>query len=220
MPDVKGFGLVGEHRYSTGAQAQFRAGPYGEQIITDAHGQLFEATRNGRIFHASTGLAIALNVASPLGAAGTAPFALFNPTTTMAAVIECATVNQLVGATPVLNFPVWNYIDSPTNITASGNITPVNGKLDGSLSVMRAYSSTALTGSKAATLLRPFNGIQSSISGTVTSGDVLAQRDDTKGSIIVMPNTAVAVTFNGTGTNITGAISVTYEEIELGAVTA
>src|SRR6266404_2337518 len=116
-------GRVGEHRVAGGVTEDARLGPYADLIVNDVgFGRYFEATKNGRLFTATTALNAALNVASPLGAAGTAPFALFNPSSSAkAAAILKVVVQVKVGATPVLNYPVWNAV-SVAGITAAGNV--------------------------------------------------------------------------------------------------
>ena len=101
-------GRVGELRSSSGATRETRLGSYSELICNDTGlGRYFESCRLGRLFTATTALNAALNVASPLGAAGTPVFALFNPSSSgKAAVILKAVVQVKIGATPVLNYPV------------------------------------------------------------------------------------------------------------------
>jgi hypothetical protein len=215
MADIAVAIEVGEQRATSGAQPTWRGGPYSEGIVgLIGLGRYFEAARNKRVFCATTALNAALNVASPLGAAGTPPLAIFSPaSSSTAAVILRATVHQKLGATPVDNFPVWNFV-SNAGITAAGNVTPVAARIDGTSSAMRAYANTALTGGAAFSLLRPFMGCIAGQTGTLASGDVGGYVDDTEGSIIVVPGAAVAVTFDVAGTNITGAVSVVWAEVD------
>src|ERR1051325_3748257 len=73
--------VVGERRAAAGVQADGRAGPFGELIVNDVGlGKYFEAARLGRVYAAATAVGATLNGnASPLAAAGTPVWALYNP---------------------------------------------------------------------------------------------------------------------------------------------
>ncbi len=208
-------GRSGEVRTASGALKETRLGPYGDVITNDVGlGRYFEATRNGRLYTATTALNAALNVASPLGAAGTPVLALFNPSSSgKAASIIKAVVQVKIGATPVLNFPVWNSV-AVAGITAAGNTTPTGLRIDGTSSTMRVYANTALTGGAAFALLRPFLGIGPAYSGTVTTGNEGVYTEETEGSIIVPPGAAVTITFDVAGTNNTGAVAIVWAETD------
>lgn len=205
---------VGEYRYAQGTNNPIRQSPYGGVVVQQAHGRLFETARNGRVYHASSAMNIAFATATPIGAGGTAPFAIYNPLGSGKAFsILKATVQLLLGATPVPIQPVWNVTTAKNaQITAAGGITPVNARLDGTLSVAQVFSNAALTGSTAGTLLRPFAA--SIALPTAAATQLYSYVEETDGAILLTPNTCLIIVGSVAGTNVTGQAGITWEELD------
>lgn len=214
--------LVGE-RIVTGGDAKFRSDPTSASVITAAHGELWEAARLGRVFLVASAVGATLNgQTNPLGAAGTPLVAIHNPPgNTKAAVIWKAFCSLICGAsaTPVL--PVWNYIPAPAGITAAGGSAAVNMLLGGQGSSMKTFVGAALTGSAAATFLRPFMGNFNDPrhAGTTseTSAGILVE--ETNGGIIVPPGVCLIANAAPAGAAVTGCIGFIYEEVNANILT-
>jgi hypothetical protein len=208
--------IVGERKAGANVQADIRGGPYSELIVNDVGlGKFFEGARLGRVYTARSLVGVALATATPLGAGGTAPFALWNPAATgKAAVILKASVQQVAGATPVPNLPFWDFASPTAAITATVNgiITPAT--MGTAASSMKAFSAAALTGSTVCTAFRPWHTGGSTFGAATVAASVETLVEETDGTIIVPPAGLLAVTFNVTGTNITGTIAVTFAEVD------
>ena len=196
-------GQVGEVRATTGTKPTVRVGPYAEQIVNDTGlGRYFEAARAGRIFilsAAAAGVAPASANVSPLSAGTGQPFVgILNPAgSAKAAVILKAgfTATQVV-TTQTASMLVWNFIPTPTAITAAGGAGAVGATLGSTVSssVMRTFVNTALTGSVAATLLRPLAAnAQVSTNPAVAQAVAAHAYEETAGAIIVPPGTFLGI---------------------------
>lgn len=214
--------VVGERRAGAGVQTDGRSGPYGDLIVNDVGlGKYFEATRLGRIFSAATAVGATLNAAaSPLAAAGTAVWGLYNPSgNTKAAAILKASCMMRPGASATPVFPVWEYRTNLTGLTAAGVSTvAVNGVIGvGTVSTMKMYIAAALTGAAAAsTFLRNWEGSfdDPRHAGAASETGVGCVVEETDGRIIVPPGCFLNVAFDAAGAAVTGCVAVTWAEVD------
>lgn len=211
--------VVGERQAGKNVETDGRAGPYSELIVNDVgFGRFFESARNGRIFTLASAVGATLNgQTNPLGAGGTALVAINNPVNNVkAAVILKAFCSIILGAsaTPVL--PVWNYIPSPTGITAAGSVGGISMQLGALQSTMKTFVGAALTGSVAATFLRPFMGSYSDPrhAGAASETAAAVLFEDTDGSIIVPPGVCLIANIAPAGAAATGCIGFTWAEVD------
>jgi quinol-cytochrome oxidoreductase complex cytochrome b subunit len=212
-------GLVGEVKISSGVQRTERLGAHGELIVNDSgFGRFFEATLNGRVFCVSTALGATLNgFAAPLGAGGTAVLALFNPAgNNKAASIIKAACTIIPGATATGIIPVWYFIPPNTGITAAGTQAAVSALLGSLGSTMKTFINAAVTGSVAATTLRPWacSGGEPPLTAATIVGGTMSMVEETDGSIIVPPGSLLGVGFNAAGAAETGNVSISWVETE------
>jgi hypothetical protein len=197
---------------SKGAGREYQQGDYGELVATELLPRYYNIAYQGLSFHFSTAsvTAAAANL-SPLLAAGTPAFALWNPVASgKNAVITKVSATNITGtsAGPL----VWNYGDTtvPTTATAS---TVVNGLVGGgSTSAMKIYSSVATTGS----LTGVFYKIACNFSGVATTGGNSSMpAEDVGGDLIVPPGKWVALCSFATGTTHVFQASVSWLELPI-----
>lgn len=214
--------VVGESRAAVGVQSDTRSGPYSELIVNDVGlGRYFEAARNGRLFTLATAVGATLNGnATPIGAAGTPVWALYNPqSNTKAAVILKSACTLVCGATATPIVPVWNFLTDLTAQTALGSQTSLSAVLSstGNPGTMRAFIASALTGGTvASTFLRAWFGTFNDPrhAGTTSETSAGTVVEETEGSIIVPPGVILSVAFNVAGAAVTGCVSVLYAEVD------
>ncbi len=213
--------VVGERRGAANVQSDARAGALSELIVNDVGlGRYFEAARLGRLYILATAVGATLNGnATPIAAAGTPVWALFNPAgNTNAAVILKASCLLVPGASAAPIIPVWNFLTNLTAQTALGSQASVNAILSstGSPGTMRSFIASALTGGTvASTFLRnwmgSFNDPRHVGAASETAAGILVE--ETEGSIIVPPGTILSTAFNVAGAAVTGCVSVLYAEV-------
>jgi hypothetical protein len=189
--------VQGERGASKNALADVRGGPYSEMIVNDTGlGRYFEATRLGRAFiltGASAGVAPGAANVSPLSAGTGQPLVgIFNPAGSVkaAVILGAGYVATNVVTTQTASMLVWNYIPTPTGITAAGGAGSVRADLPSaaSSSVMKTFVNSALTGSVAGILLRPLQcNSQMSTNPAVAQAVASNGYEETAGGIIVPP---------------------------------
>lgn len=209
----------GERRAGANVQSDARSGPYSEIIVNDSGlGKFFESTRYGRVFSLATAVAATLNGnAGALGAGGTPVIAISNPASNAkAAVILKASCILAPGASATPIVPLWYYIPAPAGVTAAGSSGGVNQLLGAPGSTMKTFINAALTGSLAATLLRPWQGAYAEPrhAGAASETGAGSIVEETDGSIIVPPGTVLGVGFNVAGAAVTGMVGITWAEID------
>jgi hypothetical protein len=211
--------VVGERKAGGNVQADVRGGAYSELIVNDVGlGRFFEAARAGRVFSVATAVAATLNGnAGALGAAGTAVVAISNPAgNAKAAAIIKASAILAPGASATPIAPLWYFIPAPSGVIAAGGAAAVNQLLGGPTSTMKTFINAALTGSLAATLLRPWWGTYAEPrhAGAASETGAGSIWEDTDGSIIVPPGCVLGVGFNVAGAAVTGMVGFTWAEID------
>lgn len=206
-------------RVAPGAPAPMRLDPYAAQIVaSNGLGQFADAARLGRLFTLSTAVGATLNgQTNPLAAGGTALLALHNPIgSSKAAFILRASASIVVGASATLAVPCWNFIPTPTGITAAGSNGGICTRLDGTQGSIKTFVGAALTGSVQATFLRHWMGTQAeprhAAAASETGVNVITEETD--GSIIVTPGTVLIANIAQAGAALTGCLSVLYAEID------
>ena len=211
--------VQGERKAAANVLADGRCGAYSELVIGQVGlGQFFEAARVGRIFMLASAVGATLNgQTNPLGAAGTPLAAIVNPVSSGKAGVILRAFSSLIpaaSATPVL--PVWNFIPSPTGVSAAGGSASISMQLNNLKSVMKTFVGAAMTGSAAATFLRPFmgnfNDPRHAGAASETGAGVLVEETD--GQIIVPPDTALIANCAPAGAAVTGCIGFVWAEIE------
>src|SRR6266851_3765644 len=198
---------VGERRASANVVSDARSGAYSELIVNDVGlGRYFEAARNGRLFILATAVGATLNAnASPIAAAGTPVWALYNPqSNNNAAVILKASCLLAPGASATPIIPVWNFLTNLTAMTALGSQASVGAILSstGNPGTMRSFIASALTGGTGASVflrnwMGSFNDPRHPGAALETAAGVLVE--ETEGSIIVPPGVILSVAFNVAG---------------------
>jgi hypothetical protein len=197
------------HRYD-GVQSELNQGEYGELLTTGLLPRYYNAAYRGVAFHFSTAsvTAAAANL-SPLLAAGTPAFALWNPVASgKNAIITKVSATNITGtaAGPL----VWNTGDTAVPTTAAAS-TVVNGLLGGgNVSAMKVYSGVATT----ASLTGVFYRIACNLSGVATTGGNSSMpMEDVGGDIIVPPGKWLALCSFATGTTHVFQATVSWLEL-------
>lgn len=211
---------VGPDYGGTGTFKPFTSGITAAQRVADAHARYFEAARSGNAFSvsgAAAGFAAASTMVSPLAAGTGVPVAgIFNPNNSgVLAVVMLATVTIVYGAaTPTIGVPVFNFIPPSAGITATGSAgLPANlGNATGS-SKCRGFSNAALTGSPAATMLRPVAGNVTVLVNATANNQMSVWSEEVAGMIVVPPGAflGIALSAAGTGETVNGAL--VWEEV-------
>lgn len=203
-----------------GVENEMKLNPFGDQVITpNGYGQFYDAARKGKLFTLATAVGATLNgQTNPLGAAGTALLALYNPNNSgIAAVILRASCNIVIGASATSAAPCWNYIPSNTShgITAAGSNGAFCTRLDGTQSSIKTFVGAALTGSIASTFLRNWMGSQAEPrhAGAASENGVNMITEETDGSIIVVPGSVLIANMSAAGAALTGCMSVLFAEV-------
>lgn len=214
--------VVGERRASANVLSDARSGPYSELITNDVGlGRYFEAARNGRLFMLATAVGATLNGnASPIAAAGTPVWALYNPqSNNRAAVILKSSASLICGASATPIIPVWNFLTDLTGQTALGSQASVSAILSstGSPGTMRSFIAAALTGGAvASSFLRQWWATYTEPRHQGAASETAAGMvvEETDGSLIVPPGVILSVAFNVAGAAVTGCVSVLYAEVD------
>jgi hypothetical protein len=217
-----GEAVVGERRVGSGAQSYFRSGPYSALVVADAHGRYFEAARNGRLFTTTVkAVTIATTHNTPIAAATATPIlGLLNPVGNTKAAVLLRIAFGTTSGTPAGGQAILNFISGVgQSITgaAAGSIFShtLPGSASPQASTMRPYNNTALTG------LSPAVGNELLLIGAASAaaaagnGGPSIAGEDLGGSIIVQPNSLLALMAGtGAGTSWIVNASLTWEEID------
>jgi hypothetical protein len=222
MPDVKPFGLVGEHQYGGGAQAQFRLGPFGEQIVNDVGwGRYFEAVRAGRMFSSFVKtVTIAATHNSPITAATATPIlGLYNPANSNTAAVFTRIAPHTTSGTPAGGQFVLNAMTVTTVTTASQTGSIFSNLLQSNTvspqgSAMRVYNNIALTG------IVPIASNEVALVGGAAAaaaagnGGPGATGEDVAGQFILPPGTLAAL-MAGTGAGTSWIVNASWTWVEI-----
>ena len=208
MPNVEPVQLVGEHRYTSGVQAQQRAGVYGEQIVNDiGFGRYFEAVRAGRLFIAGNTAVQALSV----GSATATGIVLSNPigSTKALVVIQASFAPSIDETADTVVGLFVNDNPAAAAVTHTTPVTPRSGLLGSGLSAVGKVDSAA-TLPATPTLIRAILG-----GGWATAAGFSqspAGVDPTDGSIVLLPNAALSI--QALTTAVSGIASMTWVEVD------
>lgn len=179
-------------------------------VSHDVFGRYYPGAKRGFVYSAFASTTVVAGNASPLGAGGTALFALYNPTGNQYIFSVLRARQASVSGTPGGPL-IWNVMASGNPITVAGNGTPIQHKTYTSGGSARIYAQTALTGSSAMSALRVFGGPSAvALSGVVESVDDIAD-----GDITVAPGQCVALAATAPGTTHIIQVSFTWVEIPL-----
>lgn len=206
--DVDIIGLVGEHRYASGVAAQFRAGPYGEQVVNDVGlGRYFESNRNGRLFTVANTAIQALSV----GSATATGLILANPLGSGKAliVLQASFAPSIDETADTVVALFQNDNVAAAAVTHTTPLTPKPGLIGaGTAPVGKADSSATLPA--VPTLIRPLMG-----GGWATAAgfsQAAAAMDPIDGQLVLLPNTALSI--QALTTAITGVSGMTWAEVD------
>ncbi len=171
-----------------------RFGRFAEQIVGMAGGEYEEAASRGEVFHANTQAGVTFGTGLTLTAV---TFTLYNPIGSLVdlVVLTCAiTVRTCTVAGHIVY--AANVNNAAAAVVFGGtNLTPYNGKLDGSAGYAKVAQSCTLPAAPVA--IRTLAYGDSTV--PTNAGQIT---DEVKGAIILGPNTAVTIqgiTFAGTG---------------------
>lgn len=183
----------------------------GSQVVTDAHGRYYEASRLGKLY-CVTASALNTTAGYPLGAAGTPLIAVWNPpgTGTNLVIIQVSVAMRANGTVSPGSIGLSG---GPTaTITQATVTTPLNQfTFTTTGSVAKGYVNVALTGSTALTAIRPVIGVGAATSATTVFSGVATE--DTAGSVIVIPGNVVALSATVSGTAASVDAAIVWEEV-------
>lgn len=204
------FGQVGLQVISDGMQGTLRIGRMADLIVSEYRGRFAEAASRGMVFSASvSGLTYLATMNTPLSAGTGVPvIGVLNPTTSPRNLEIIAAIVASTSGTPGGPFHL-NVIPNPTGITAAatGNIISHNS-FQAAGSQAKAYI-TALTGSAAATYLRPLGGPGAAAVGAGNNHVY----EDLGGQIIVTPGSFVGIAGTAVGSSHVISAALIWQEV-------
>lgn len=213
---------VGEKKSVGGTTTDLRGDSYGGLVTSDCYGRYWELARNGRIYSTFIKtVTVAATHNTPIAAATATPvIGLLNPVNSNIAAVLLRAGFGTTSGTPAGGQAVLNFIsgvNQSITATATGSIfshlLPASGSPQQSAIV--PYNNVALTG------LSPATGRELLLIGSATAaaaagnGGPGMSGEDLGGSIIVPPNTLIALMAGtGAGTSWIVNASLTWAEID------
>lgn len=203
-------GQAGPQKVSDGALGIARLGRLGDTIISELQGKYGELVSRGQVFcFGAAAVTYAATGNTPLAAGTGVPVVgILNPANST---VNCQILGVWItttSGTPGGPF-YWNVIPNPTGITAAGS-TPISLLTFNSAgSVAKAFANAALTGSAAATYLRPIGGPAAVAAGAGLYGVA----EDTAGGIVVQPGAFAGVAGTAVGTSHVISSGMIWAEI-------
>lgn len=203
-------GQAGPQKVSDGALGIARLGRLGDTIISELQGKYGEITTRGQVFCFGTAAATyAATGNTPLAAGTGVPVVgIFNQANSG---VNCQILGVWIvttSGTPGGPF-YWNVIPAPCGITATGSAAISALTFNAAGSTTKAFSNAAITGSAAATYLRPIGGSAAVAAGAGLYGVV----EDTAGGIIVQPGAFAGVAGTAVGTTHVISSGMIWAEI-------
>lgn len=220
--DVITGGVVGQSRAASGANPPLTQGPFGDLIVNEGVARFFDSARLGRLFTTLIkGVTIAATHNTPIAAATATPVLGFvNPVGNVKAAVLVRVGFSTVSGTPAGGQAMLNFIAGVgQSITAvvTGNTFShlLSGNASPQGSTMKTYNNVALTG------LLPITGNEILLVGAASAAAAAGNGgpgvcgEDLGGSIIVQPNTLLALMAGtGAGTSWIVNASLTWIEID------
>ena len=203
-------GQAGPQKISDGALGIARLGRLGDTIISELQGKYGELTSRGQVFvFGAAAVTYAATGNTPLAAGTGVPVVgILNPANST---VNCQILGVWIvttSGTPGGPF-YWNGIPNPTGITAAGSTAISLLTFNAAGSVTKAFANAALTGSAAATYLRPIGGPAASAVGAGLYGVA----EDTNGSIVVQPGAFAGVAGTAVGSSHVISSGMIWAEI-------
>lgn len=213
--------VVGERPVASGATTGLRLDKQASLIVSQAHGQYFEAARNNRLFStfvktvtiaATHNTPIAANTATPV-------LGIMNVSTDTAAVLLRCSFGTVSG-TPAGGQAVINVIPSAYPIITAAATGSIFSHLPNATASPQGSKMRALNGVALAGWVATLTTIELTLIGQATAAAAAGNSgpnvtgEDLGGSIIVPPNCLCAV-MAGTGAGTTWIVnaSLTWEEL-------
>lgn len=197
---------VGQQTNSDGSTIIQRAGRSGESVTTDAHGQLYEASRNGNLFMAH---AIVTAPVVYTTAAGTGGPLLWNGTTNKI----CSILKVGIGVSTVTTVAAALGLTGNTGQTsAPGTTTAIDSSrnllIGGPTSGATAYRIGTVT--NAGNFFLPFANLHT---GALTVDNLGMVWVDIAGAVTVPPNAWCSIAASATATTAVCHMSMIWEEL-------
>jgi hypothetical protein len=206
-------GVVQNAQVRPQSQTTMRFGSEGQLVSGNTAGDYYEAARLGEVFScktASAGTSFTTAGTSPLGAAGTAWLAVYNPANSGYNLEVVSSTIVGVSGTPGVGAQVYN-LGCGQVVTAAGTapISHLTAQLAGSQA--QCFTQAALTGSTALKEVRvhPYAPFAAAMAAT-TPG--LEQTDVVNGAIIVPQGCVLAIQTTAGGTAHVAAGSIDFRQ--------
>src|SRR6266404_3206155 len=211
-------GQVGPVPAADGTQPLLRQGRDDEIITADYVGRFSEATRRRKTFSGTTAIAGTTIVAAnnhPIAAAAASAISLYNPLGSGVDLHILQAILIAVSGTPGVGMIVWDVAFNQTitavqNNNGTAGAPPVCNYASGVAGAGRIFTQTALTGSTAQVLLRPFPG---AAAGTIAASSPDEFIDNVDGGIILPPGGLASIATPATGTTFIVGAGITWMEI-------
>lgn len=212
-------GQVGPVVGGDGAQTLLRQGRDAEVITADALARFSEGTRRRKTFSGTTAIAGTTIVAAnnhPIAAAAATMISLHNP---LGSGVDAHVLQGLlvgVSGTPGVGMIVWDVAYNQTvtavqNNNGTAGSMPVCNYASGVTGVCKVFTQTALTGSGAQVLLRPFAG--GFFGGALAATTFDAYVDNVDGGVVLPPGGLISIATPATGTTFVVGAGITWMEI-------
>lgn len=214
-------GRVGKRDLSEGALSEIRLGRQGCQVVTDAHGRYFEATRVGQVFTltllaTTTGVA-AGNIVGAAAAAAT-QFALINPLNSGKNFSLIRFGMGVVSGTPGPGPLFHGYIPNISSLTAGSAGGTIRSNIMGAVGNSGALpwalaAGSALTGSTQQPVLHRIADFSATATAQAIANGHVRAIEEIAGELIVPPGVAWLPLWSAAGTAVLNSYSITWEEV-------
>jgi len=211
-------GQVGPVPAADGSQTLIRQGRDSETIVADYVARFAEATRRRKTFSGTTAIAGTTIVAAnnhPIAAAAASAISLYNPLGSGVDLHILQAFLIAVSGTPGAGMFVWDVAFNQTitavqNNNGTAGVMPVCNYASGITGAGKIFTQTALTGSGAQVLLRPYAAFFGGAVGATTPGLYV---DNVDGGIILPPGGLASIASPATGTTFVVGMGIEWAEI-------
>lgn len=200
----------GEQYIADGVGVAARGGRGAEVLVSEFMGRFYEMTYRKKVFSTQvSGYTYAATGNTPLAAGTGVPVVgVYNPTGSPVNLVLLLLTIATTSGTPGGPFH-WNVIPAPAGITAAGAAPVSHFTFQASGSQAKGFANAVITGSAAATYLRPVGGPAAIAAGA----GVNSITEFVDGSIIVPPGAFAGVAGTAVGTTHVLSAGLVWAEV-------